>query len=307
MIGHLNMLVMALAVGAGLATVTLSALLVRNRSTPYFRAFLTNLLLFNLLILTALVLRYLLKLWWQQEINDSRTALLGLLVALALLKLGWLYSFSALGMAMTSTVVQGFRRRFLVAAGLLAAIYCGATVSSAAIGWPQPGVASVILDLVIMGGAVTVAALLLVSARRSQIGPRRFSAALFAVFHLVFFVTATVSLLLGWFRANATPDSPQTLFNSILLILYNLFSLGWILHLQRSSRALDSLPDIFNEYGITSRESEIIMLICAGKTNQEIADQLFISLATVKDHNHNIFRKTAVRNRVELVNLFRQG
>lgn len=48
-----------------------------------------------------------------------------------------------------------------------------------------------------------------------------------------------------------------------------------------------------------------IMLIQAGKTNQEIADELFISVATVKDHNHNLFRKCGVRNRVELANLFR--
>jgi hypothetical protein len=47
------------------------------------------------------------------------------------------------------------------------------------------------------------------------------------------------------------------------------------------------------------------LLIQSGKTNQEIADQLFISLATVKDHNHNIFRKCGVRNRLELSNLFR--
>jgi len=47
------------------------------------------------------------------------------------------------------------------------------------------------------------------------------------------------------------------------------------------------------------------MLINAGKTNQEIADELFISVATVKDHNHNLFRKSGVRNRLELANLFR--
>ncbi|MCK4679003.1 MAG: LuxR family transcriptional regulator, partial [Bacteroidales bacterium] len=35
----------------------------------------------------------------------------------------------------------------------------------------------------------------------------------------------------------------------------------------------------------------------------EIADALFISLQTVKDHNYNIYLKTGVRNRVELVNM----
>ena len=55
--------------------------------------------------------------------------------------------------------------------------------------------------------------------------------------------------------------------------------------------------------GLTTRE--VIELIQAGRTNQEIADQLFLSLATVKDYNNRLFRKCGVRNRVELANLFR--
>ena len=38
--------------------------------------------------------------------------------------------------------------------------------------------------------------------------------------------------------------------------------------------------------------------------NQQIADKLFISLQTVKDHNHHIFRKTGVRNRMQLARIF---
>lgn len=71
-------------------------------------------------------------------------------------------------------------------------------------------------------------------------------------------------------------------------------------------------PDMSNIFGreafyvrfsITRREREIIQLISQGKTNQEIADQLFITLQTVKDHVHNIYLKLDVRNRVELVTL----
>jgi len=58
-------------------------------------------------------------------------------------------------------------------------------------------------------------------------------------------------------------------------------------------------------YGITRRERDVIELICRGKTNQEIAARLFISLQTVKDHNYVIFQKTGVRNRTELAGLFR--
>ncbi|MCK5840064.1 MAG: response regulator transcription factor, partial [Bacteroidales bacterium] len=63
------------------------------------------------------------------------------------------------------------------------------------------------------------------------------------------------------------------------------------------------LGQLVKKYGISKREEEIINLISKGKTNQEIANALFISLQTVKDHNYNIYLKTGVRNRVELVNM----
>jgi len=54
---------------------------------------------------------------------------------------------------------------------------------------------------------------------------------------------------------------------------------------------------------LTTREKEIASLVCLGKTNKEISKELYISLQTVKDHIYHIFRKTGVRNRVELVKI----
>jgi DNA-binding NarL/FixJ family response regulator len=58
-------------------------------------------------------------------------------------------------------------------------------------------------------------------------------------------------------------------------------------------------------FEISQREQEVVRLICKGMSNQEISDELFISLQTVKDHVHRIFLKTGVRNRVQLTNLIR--
>ena len=63
------------------------------------------------------------------------------------------------------------------------------------------------------------------------------------------------------------------------------------------------IEDLEEKYHITKREKEVINLICMGKTNKEIADQLFISVDTVKDHNYKIFQKTGVNNRTQLVKL----
>ncbi len=59
-------------------------------------------------------------------------------------------------------------------------------------------------------------------------------------------------------------------------------------------------------YEISPREAEIIHEICSGKSNKAIADKLFITLQTVKDHNHRIFTKTEVKSRVQLANLVRE-
>lgn len=62
---------------------------------------------------------------------------------------------------------------------------------------------------------------------------------------------------------------------------------------------------LLEKYKISRREQEVLQLICQGKTNKQIEKSLFISLQTVKDHVYNIYRKTGVKNRVQLNNLFR--
>lgn len=55
-------------------------------------------------------------------------------------------------------------------------------------------------------------------------------------------------------------------------------------------------------YGLTNREMEIITLLSAGASNQQIAEKLFVSEHTVKSHIYNIFRKINVRNRIQALN-----
>jgi len=52
---------------------------------------------------------------------------------------------------------------------------------------------------------------------------------------------------------------------------------------------------------LTARETEILRLVAAGMRNQEIADQLVISLATVKRHIANTYGKLGVTHRTEAV------
>ena len=52
---------------------------------------------------------------------------------------------------------------------------------------------------------------------------------------------------------------------------------------------------------LSDREKEILLLICRGMSNQEIADKLFISKRTVDKHRANILEKTGCRNTANLV------
>ena len=52
---------------------------------------------------------------------------------------------------------------------------------------------------------------------------------------------------------------------------------------------------------LSSREREILLLVCRGLSNQEIADRLFISKRTVDKHRANILEKTGCKNTASLV------
>ena len=58
--------------------------------------------------------------------------------------------------------------------------------------------------------------------------------------------------------------------------------------------APEPLPD-----GLTEREGEVLALIAQGRSNQEIAAQLFVAEATVKTHVNRIFAKTGSRDRAQ--------
>ncbi|MCA0399349.1 MAG: response regulator transcription factor [Proteobacteria bacterium] len=61
-------------------------------------------------------------------------------------------------------------------------------------------------------------------------------------------------------------------------------------------------PKGANAYGLTPREREILMLICVGLSNKDIARRLDLSVRTVETHRLNIRKKTKARSRRDLIN-----
>ena len=62
-----------------------------------------------------------------------------------------------------------------------------------------------------------------------------------------------------------------------------------------------------NRSHLSRREQQLVALLCGGLTNKEIANQLYISEHTVKNHVHRILRKTGTADRVELIDLYRSA
>jgi len=93
--------------------------------------------------------------------------------------------------------------------------------------------------------------------------------------------------------------------STVLPVLFTYGSLISIIPVEQKNNL--SFEEFCRKYEVSQRESEIIMEICNGLTNQDISDKLFISLQTVKDHTHRIYIKTNVKNRVQLINLVKDG
>ncbi|MGE3467149.1 MAG: LuxR C-terminal-related transcriptional regulator [Pyrinomonadaceae bacterium] len=57
--------------------------------------------------------------------------------------------------------------------------------------------------------------------------------------------------------------------------------------------------DNLKKLGITKREHEVLELIAAGMSNQEIADKLFVSPSTIKTHTSNLYSKLDASRRTQ--------
>jgi DNA-binding CsgD family transcriptional regulator len=79
----------------------------------------------------------------------------------------------------------------------------------------------------------------------------------------------------------------------IVILIYNIYSI-------KSKKRLTIIEELSNQ------ETKIKKHIIDGKSNKEIAEELFISLNTVKTHITNIYNKLNVSNRKELISKFQK-
>lgn len=78
---------------------------------------------------------------------------------------------------------------------------------------------------------------------------------------------------------------------------------GKALELIRGKSNNSHIPQDFN---LTTRETEVLKLIAEACTYKDIAEQLFISEKTVRNHIHNIYQKLQVKSKAEAIKLAHQ-
>ena len=126
---------------------------------------------------------------------------------------------------------------------------------------------------------------------------------IFSVVYTAFFVYHLLLWILPlqiWILSSA--------FNLLLLNVMPIPLLASILK-KRGSQLLDEpvtadkIERFFDNCGLSRREKEIAGLILEGRSNDEIKDELFISIFTVKKHISNIFLKLDIGSRTQLIHL----
>jgi len=99
------------------------------------------------------------------------------------------------------------------------------------------------------------------------------------------------------------------LYSSVPYALYGIFLIVYFMRYPVSAPVANEEPtqEFLSKYGITDREREIIVKVMRGKSNEDIARELVISLATVKTHLHNIYKKIGIDSRYDLLARVRLG
>ncbi len=126
-------------------------------------------------------------------------------------------------------------------------------------------------------------------------------------FAIAFLIVVPIYLLVS-FTSDAVDASPS--LGMALSMIFILLSASKLREdMERLSLFKDghqAMEQNLSNYGFTNREKEIATLLIQGTSYQDIADQLHISMPTVKTHASNIYRKGQVKNRAALILLLSQ-
>lgn len=310
---HLTLFVFIATLAAGAAGVALFAGLHQRYAYPFLRSGALQLALFN-----AIVALNVLYFYYTVNLTDAGTSLwveTAYHAVSPVLKVAWVASLWVMVLDLLDRPLsQAFRRRGWIAGVAFAAGSAGLAGHAMVVGTVEiVGTVHFVLELPVIAAALATMVYLVARSGSVADTDRRLLARGFGVAVLIIWALSTTTFL-GGILFDLPGQDVRVFSSSVLLFAYNLVPVFVLrrrlggLATEPSGGVADGGPDwehLGKTYGITPREREIVELICRGKRNKEIADELFISLQTVKDHNYRIYKKLGVKNRVQLVNLAR--
>ena len=95
-------------------------------------------------------------------------------------------------------------------------------------------------------------------------------------------------------RGRLAPDVPAYYLRKLLAVL------------ERDDLGVTTPAGVELREALSERELEVLAMLAAGKSNRQIASELFIALSTVKTHIKNIYGKLGVHSRMQAVSRARE-
>jgi DNA-binding CsgD family transcriptional regulator len=308
---HATLIVFILAFAAGLLGIIFFGELYRLSGRPYLRLGWLQLVIFNLILFVQLLFSY----YQLNLIGPRDSPRLGILIAYIAvstpLKPAWMLALGAMLLRLRGSPPSApLRRGALAFLGMLLILDIG--LSAQALRAGDLGALfrmQMLVEFLVVGGMLAIGALIVWPVAPDTGEQERRLARDYGLLILGSWMLIALSIMAG---DRLWPGSQEIriFLHALLLLLFNLASYVMF------RRRLATLPAFGRgdepdwealalDYGVTAREREILDLICRGKRNQEIADELFVTLQTVKDHNYRLFKKLGVKTRVQAGNLVR--
>ena len=104
------------------------------------------------------------------------------------------------------------------------------------------------------------------------------------------------------FRPKSGPDFSDTDMRVLDILAPHVAQMLWkLMAIERTQNVKKGVSkSLFDTFGLTPREGEVVAAIAAGEPDCEIAQKLCISASTLKKHIHNAHKKIGVRSRRQL-------
>lgn len=131
---------------------------------------------------------------------------------------------------------------------------------------------------------------------------------LFLLVAALWHLGAAIELAVGPFFISRDPELPSvlltsSLFNFFWAVVVIIPGIRMLTAMPEEDEAEGIPPEFSREYGLSPRENEVLLELCRGLSNRDIAEALCVSPRTVENHIYNLYRKCGVRRRLELCNL----